>query len=51
MIPELIMEDIDARIKNPKVSTRLSELLIAIRHLNKLETASISMYKQNKSNT
>ena len=32
------------------VSTRLSEHLIVIRHLKKLETASISIYKQNKSN-
>ena len=29
------------------VSTRLSEHLIAMRHLNKLETESISIYKQN----
>ena len=32
------------------VSTRLSEHFIAIRHLNKLEIASISIRKQNKSN-
>ena len=32
------------------VSTRLSKHLIAIRNLNKLETASISICKQNKSN-
>ena len=32
------------------VSTRLSEHLLAVRHLNKLETANISIYKQNKSN-
>ena len=31
-----------------RVSTRLSEHLIAIRPLKKLETASISIYKQNK---
>ena len=32
------------------VSTQLSEHLFAIRHLNKLETESISIYKQSKSN-
>ena len=32
------------------VSTRLSEHFIAIKHLNQLETASISISKQNKSN-
>ena len=32
------------------VSTRLSEHLFAARHLNKLETANISIYKQIKSN-
>ena len=42
----LLVED----IKIWSVSTRLSEHLIAIRHLNKLETASISRYEQNKSN-
>ena len=32
------------------VSTGLSEHLFAVRHLNKFETANISIYKQNKSN-
>ena len=40
----------EKRIKIWRVSTRLSEHLIAIKHLNKLETASISIYKENKSN-
>ena len=31
------------------VSTRLSDYLFAVRHLNKLETANISIYKQSKS--
>ena len=37
-------------IKIWSVSTRLSGYLFAIRHLCKLKTASISIYKQNKSN-
>ena len=36
--------------KISNVSTQLSEHLFAVRHLNKLETANISIYKQNKSN-
>ena len=50
-LPKVIL--IGTRVVNEKiwsVSTRLSEHLIAIRHLNKLETASISICKQNKSN-
>ena len=33
------------------VSTRLSEHLFAVKQLNKFETANISIYKQNKSDT
>ena len=36
-------------IKIWSVSTRLSEHLFAVRHLNKLESVNISIYKQNKS--
>ena len=43
----LLVED----IKIWSVSTRLSEHLIAIRHLKELETENISKNKQNKSNT
>ena len=34
------------KVKIWNVSTRLSEHLIAIRHLNKFESASTSMFKQ-----
>ena len=40
----------DKRKKIWSVSTLLSEHLFAVRHLNKPETANISIYNQNKCN-